>query len=769
MSPTATEGSSTSLSGIGWDYRRGVARLATQVADALAHAHAQGIIHRDIKPSNLLLDANGTVWVTDFGLAKGSEDADLTRAGDIVGTLRYMAPERFDGQGDHRADIYALGLTLYELLTLKPAFEAPTREQLIEQAVRGQFPAPRKLDRRIPRDLETVVLKAAAKNPAQRYQNAAELAADLRRFIEDRPVLARRASSIERAWRWCRRNPVIAALSGLVVTLLVLLAVGSLGFAIWRGRQLETTEQARNAATDARNDAVYARNDALERLRESYFRQAEGIRWSGRAGRRFDSLVALSKATATPSDKSPSVLELRNEAIASLALTDVSSKPIWTADLPNNKALAMNPDFQHYATWSREEGMLYVRRCSDHSEVARFPALKESIWPVVFSPDGRYLAFGSRGDLPDNPATDKRSRLAVWDWKQRTSVLTATNGSDTNGITFSPDSSRLIVSWLSGKVVAYNLTDNRPVPFLTSGVARAFHPDGTKVAVGKLNTVLICDAATGRTVSQIMVPATPLSVNWSPDGQLLALGCNNMRAYIHDATTGVLRAQLLGHQAEVSGVFFSPDGSLLVTSDYNGVTRLWSAHGGRLLVRATGGALGFSRDGTQLNFVFGSQAGVWQVAYGREYRELWGHTCVKGPGGVRWVLGDRLVASSGDDGTRIWDPATGKQIGLLRVHGNILRLSPNESSWYTAGWSGHYRWPVEQFTRENRLRLGPLEKLCDVSPNNINGIDVSWDGQWLVLWDRARGQVVVRSTTNPTQQKTFAGFDQLGGTVIEPG
>ncbi|MCI0705253.1 MAG: protein kinase [Planctomycetia bacterium] len=762
-SPPPTANSSASLSGVGWDYWRGVARLVAQVADALAHAHAQGITHRDIKPSNLLLDANGTVWVTDFGLAKGSEDADITRAGDIVGTLRYMAPERFDGKGDHRADIYALGLTLYELLTLKPAFEAPTREQLIEQAVRGQFPAPRKLDKRIPRDLETVVLKAAAKNPDQRYQSASELAADLRRFIEDRPVLARRASSIERAWRWCRRNPVVAALSGAVLTLLVVLAVGSLGFAIWRGQQLEKTEQARKDATDARNDA-------LERLRESYFREAQANRWSGRPGRRFDSLVALSKAAATPSEKSPSLLELRNEAIACLTLADIS-KPIWTAELSSTGAMAMNPDFQHYATWSREEGMLSVRRCSDHSVAAQFPVLKDSIWPVAFSPDGRYLAFASRGSVPDNPAAGKRARLDVWDWKERVLVLAATNApADTNRITFSPDSSRLIVSWQPGKVVAYNLPDKQPKAFPVSGVVSAFHPDGTKVAVLDGKSVLICDAWTGRAISQPLVPSSAplLSVNWSPNGQLMALGCANMRAYIYDATTGALRSQLDGHQAEVSGVFFSPDGSLMVSCDYNSATRIWSPNSGRLLLTTTGGALGFSPDGTRLSYVFGSQAGVWRVDYGREYREFWGHTCFKGPGSVRWVAGERLIASSGDDGTRLWDPETGKQIGLLPVNGNTLQLSPNESSWYSAGPSGYYRWPVDQRAKENRLRIGPPEALHETARHGVNGLDVSRDGQFLVMWDRPRGQVIVRSTTNPTQQKTFSGFRELSGARISP-
>src|SRR4051794_36196715 len=143
-----------------------VARIGMQVADALAYAASQGILHRDIKPSNLLLDETGDVWVTDFGLAKAESDGDnLTHSGDIVGTLRYMAPERFNGQGDLRSDVYSLGLTLYELLTLRPAFDATDRHRLVKQVMHHEPVRPRKLNPGVPRDLETVVLKAVARDP----------------------------------------------------------------------------------------------------------------------------------------------------------------------------------------------------------------------------------------------------------------------------------------------------------------------------------------------------------------------------------------------------------------------------------------------------------------------------------------------------------------------------------------------------------------------------------------------------------------------------
>src|SRR5262249_26637273 len=155
-----------------------------QVAQALAYASSQGLLHRDIKPSNLLLDTQGTVWVTDFGLAKASDSEDLTHTGDIVGTVRYMAPERFGGSGDVRSDLYALGLTLYELLTLRPAFPEADRNKLLQQVMHDEPPRPRKLNPQVRADLETIVLKATAHDAPQRYQTPAELAEDLARFID---------------------------------------------------------------------------------------------------------------------------------------------------------------------------------------------------------------------------------------------------------------------------------------------------------------------------------------------------------------------------------------------------------------------------------------------------------------------------------------------------------------------------------------------------------------------------------------------------------
>ena len=251
---------------LGPRYWRSVAQMGAQIAEALDHAHQHGVLHRDIKPANLLIDQEGVVWVTDFGLAKHEEHENVTRTGDVVGTLRYMAPEQFDGRNDVRSDIYALGLTLYELVVLQPAFEETQYGPLIQRKQQGEPTSLRSRVPTIPRDLETVVLKACARDPAHRYKSAALLAADLHRFLDDRPVLARPVSMLERFWRWARRNPAIASLSILSATLLMVVAAVSSAANYLTKSALKDAENARVAAEDAEAEANVQRELAEKNL-----------------------------------------------------------------------------------------------------------------------------------------------------------------------------------------------------------------------------------------------------------------------------------------------------------------------------------------------------------------------------------------------------------------------------------------------------------------------------------------------------------------------
>jgi tetratricopeptide (TPR) repeat protein len=207
-------------------YFRKVAELGAQAAEALDYAHQMGVIHRDVKPSNLMLDGRGQLWVTDFGLAQLQTDAGPTLTGDLVGTLRYMSPEQALAQRvpvDQRTDVYSLGATLYELLTLRPVFLGEDRQELLRQIAFDEPTPPRRLDRAIPAELETIVRKALEKSPQDRYATAQELADDLRRFLEDKPIRARRPSWRQVALKWARRHrPVVWAAAAVALVALVL-------------------------------------------------------------------------------------------------------------------------------------------------------------------------------------------------------------------------------------------------------------------------------------------------------------------------------------------------------------------------------------------------------------------------------------------------------------------------------------------------------------------------------------------------------------------
>ena len=254
-------------------YQRWVAKLGISASDALHYAHAQGVLHRDIKPANLLLDRHNTLWIADFGLAKLAEQKAVTATGDIVGTPQYMPPESFEGDYDIRSEVYALGLTLYELLTLRPAIEGNGTADIIRKATQGVTVRPRKLNPKIAPDFETILLKALSHDPEDRYTNAGELRDDLTCFLADLPIAARKTNPIERMIRWSRREPRVAALTIATFTLLVALAgVSAVGF--WQTkealRRAQASEQSSKQSlvleTKARNDADRQRQLAQDNL-----------------------------------------------------------------------------------------------------------------------------------------------------------------------------------------------------------------------------------------------------------------------------------------------------------------------------------------------------------------------------------------------------------------------------------------------------------------------------------------------------------------------
>jgi serine/threonine protein kinase/tetratricopeptide (TPR) repeat protein len=214
---------------------RQIAEWGIQAAEALEHAHSLGIVHRDIKHANLMIDSNGSLWVTDFGLARTAAEAGLTMTGDVLGTLRYMSPEQAlakHGLVDHRTDVYSVGVTLYELLTGRPAVNGKDREEILNRITLEDSKPPRSFDATIPRDLETIVLKAMAKSPAERYATAADLASDLRRWLEDRPIQAKRPGLVQRSRKWARRHRTTVTAAAVALLVVLMLLGGGIGWVV---------------------------------------------------------------------------------------------------------------------------------------------------------------------------------------------------------------------------------------------------------------------------------------------------------------------------------------------------------------------------------------------------------------------------------------------------------------------------------------------------------------------------------------------------------
>jgi serine/threonine protein kinase len=322
-------------------YWHSVADIGRQVADALDYAHKQGILHRDVKPSNLLLDLRGTVWVTDFGLAKvaGPGGDNLTHTGDILGTLRYMPPEAFEGTSDARSDLYSLGLTMYELLAMRPAFEEKDRAKLIKNVTTGVPTSLHRLKREAPRDLVTIIHKAIDRDPGRRYATAEAMASDLQRFLDDEPILARRQTLLERYWRWARHNPGIAVLGGvltavlMIATFAALIVAGHMSVLADNARQSQqeahvaklnaeaSAIQARENAESAKKNEATAQQARLDALDQTYratrneisaLRLARPSGWRSAALARLQGLVRLGSRNLDRVD-------LRTEALACLA------------------------------------------------------------------------------------------------------------------------------------------------------------------------------------------------------------------------------------------------------------------------------------------------------------------------------------------------------------------------------------------------------------------------------------------------------------------
>jgi serine/threonine protein kinase/WD40 repeat protein len=671
-------------------FYRSVARVGLQVAEALAYAHDQRVLHRDIKPANLLLDLHGTVWVTDFGLAK-EEGQVLTKTGDVVGTLRYMAPERFNGVSDPRGDIYSLGLTLYELLTLQPAFDESDRGRLIKRLTQEDPSPPRGLDRRVPRDLETIVLKASAKEPDRRYQTAGELVEDLRRFLSDRPIQARRASWREYAWRWVRRNPGWAATLGIVLGLLHLIAIGGVFINFRLQRALAQTQAAEESQT--------------EKLWRSYLEQARAERSSGRVGQRFEALKAIQEAARiriTP--------ELRNEAVAALVLPDVQVAREWEGMTTDTLGVSFDAKFERYARLDRQGGITICRQAANGEEVLmHLPAHGRPPFGAMWmSPDGRILlCFHSAKYAQGGGSTG----ACGWrlDGANPVLWLDEPTGAELSVPAFSEDGRQAAVGRESGAIAIYDLgaCEVRQRLEIPPGPNRlAFDPQGKRLAASCGAVVRIFDLPRGKELSPLRHAASVprvTDVAWHPDGRRLATGCEDQKIHIWDVETAAeIMPPWTGHSNIGIALAFNHTGDRLVSDDWNAQTRLWDAMTGRLLLTLPGAALAhFSPDDQFLGPQFeGTKLRLLRVATGEELRVFRRRHADRDEQIHAVALdstGRLLGVSSGTNWLTFFDLERGEQVVSLPMPGREAAwLRPcYETGWLTDGSSGLLHWPMK--------------------------------------------------------------------------
>jgi serine/threonine protein kinase/WD40 repeat protein len=746
-----THGSSTlSAGGPGADYYRGIARVAVQVADALAYAHRQGILHRDIKPSNLLLDQQGTVWVTDFGLAKAEGTDDLTQTGDIVGTLRFMAPERFDGRSLPQSDVYALGATLYELLTLRPAFDDVNKGRLVGKVLHEPPVPPRKLDPRLPRDLETIVLKCLAKDPAERYATAEVLAEDLRRFLADRPIRARRASDAERLWRWCRRNPVVAGLLAAVALLLSLVAVISTIAAQQLRSELHRAAGAEHAEKEAKREA-------LAKLWDSYLSQARANRMTRQPGQRFATLRAIQEAMKLPLPEGRSLDELRTEAIAALCLPDLEVEREWTLDVAGLTAFTIADTFERYA-YADKEGNVSVRRLDDHTELCRLPGEGPQDWgdSLHFSPDGRFLVQECR------TSTGYRSRLWKLDGPKPMVVLRSRKW----GWEFGPDSRQCAAFDSQARELRiHDLETGRELRRFRYDVADCgwlrWNPRCPLLAQCTPTGWRTIDVETGKVVAEGAVPGGCTWLAWHPEGRLLATAGdrNSTKMTIWDTQTGRLALPPLeGCRSAGIVLGFNHAGDLLLSSDWSGVWRLWDVHTGKQLLtlpagnctpfcfRSDDGLVGPDVNaGARRVRLFGLRRGSEFVTL--VHRQSSG---IEGYGGGPLDETGRLLAVGTRGGVALVDVLRSEEVALLPIPGNgPLRFELRGEAVWTHGINGVLRWPFQIDPADrNKRRVGPPQRMASFTAWDV--WDTSPDMNFIAIPNRNRGALLWQRAANRT-------------------
>jgi WD40 repeat protein len=578
-------------------FYRSAAQLGIQAARALEHSHGLGVIHRDIKPTNLLVDARGNLWITDFGLAHVHNDTKLTLTGDIVGTLRYMSPEQALAQRvnvDHRTDLYSLGATLYELLTLEPTFTGNDRRELLRQIAFEEPRRPRQINKNIPLELETIVLKALEKNPAERYATAKEMADDLERFLKDEPIRARRPTLLLRARKWARRHRPIVVSAGVAAAAVVAIAIGALAISLGN---ISAALAEKSAALEREKEVTYLQSIALagrelaagnvghaEELLDDCPPPLRAWEWRFLKRRRYGKPPPLQQHTATVGEVAVSpngrqiasasldgTFEVRDTRTGRVLHTFPREMTIRRGALC--RGLAYSPDNRYLAV-SRHDGVVTIWDAGTGQLIRTYPAHKGPAWQIAFSPDSASLASGG---------SDGAVRL--WDLANGKAIREfAGHPGAVKGVAFRPDGRSLVAACDDGTIKVWDVSTGQETssyhgelsPYSPSA---RFSPDAKRVAWSCMNgAIKIWNTTTGKLELDKQTDTHHCrAVAFNPDGKRIALAGFDGTLRILDATTGREMLTIFAHRACVADAVFSPDGNRLFSSSYDHTLRVWDA------------------------------------------------------------------------------------------------------------------------------------------------------------------------------------------------